>query len=51
MRKLVYKLANACKEIDRWEKEELDRDDVDVSLEELLEAILVIVDPGDEAEG
>ncbi len=50
LRKLVYKLAHVCKEIDYWDKQEpvgMGKD-VDVFLEGLLEEILVRVEPADE---
>lgn len=50
LRKLVYKLAHVCKEIDHWDKLEpvgMGKD-VDVFLEGLLEEILVRVEPADE---
>ena len=50
LRKLVYKLANVCKEIDHWDKQEpvgMGKD-VDIFLEGLLEEILVRVEPADE---
>ena len=50
LRKLVYKLAHVCKEIDHWDKEEpvgMGKD-VDVFLEGLLEEILVRVEPADD---
>jgi serine/threonine-protein kinase 24/25/MST4 len=50
LRKLVYKLAHVCKEIDHWDKQEpvgMGKD-VDVFLEGLLEEILVRVEPADE---
>lgn len=50
LRKLVYKLAHVCKEIDYWDKEEpvgMGKD-VDVFLEGLLEEILVRVEPADD---
>jgi serine/threonine-protein kinase 24/25/MST4 len=50
IRKLVYKLAHVCKEIDHWDKQEpvgMGKD-VDVFLEGLLEEILVRVEPADE---
>jgi serine/threonine-protein kinase 24/25/MST4 len=53
LRKLVYKLAHVCKEIDHWDKQEpvgMGKD-VDVFLEGLLEEILVRVEPADEEEG
>jgi serine/threonine-protein kinase 24/25/MST4 len=53
VRKLVYKLAHVCKEIDHWDKQEpvgMGKD-VDVFLEGLLEEILVRVEPADEDEG
>ncbi|KUJ22524.1 Ste20-like serine/threonine protein kinase-like protein [Mollisia scopiformis] len=52
LRKLVYKLAHVCKEIDHWDKEEpvgMGKD-VDVFLEGLLEEILVRVEPADDEE-
>lgn len=53
VRKLVYKLAHVCKEIDHWDKQEpvgMGKD-VDVFLEGLLEEILVRVEPADEEDG
>jgi len=53
LRKLVYKLAHVCKEIDHWDKQEpvgMGKD-VDVFLEGLLEEILVRVEPADDDEG
>lgn len=53
LRKLVYKLAHICKEIDHWDKQEpvgMGKD-VDVFLEGLLEEILVRVEPADDDEG
>ncbi|RDW67829.1 hypothetical protein BP6252_09225 [Coleophoma cylindrospora] len=53
LRKLVFKLAHVCKEIDHWDKQEpvgMGKD-VDVFLEGLLEEILVRVEPADEEEG
>lgn len=53
LRKLVYKLAHVCKEIDHWDKQEpvgMGKD-VDVFLEGLLEEILVRVEPADDEEG
>jgi serine/threonine-protein kinase 24/25/MST4 len=53
LRKLVYKLAHVCKEIDHWDKQEpvgMGKD-VDVFLEGLLEEILVRVEPADEDDG
>ncbi|KAM3086854.1 Serine/threonine-protein kinase PAK 6 [Clarireedia jacksonii] len=53
VRKLVYKLAHVCKEIDHWDKQEpvgMGKD-VDVFLEGLLEEILVRVEPADEDDG
>jgi serine/threonine-protein kinase 24/25/MST4 len=53
LRKLVYKLANVCKEIDHWDKQEpvgMGKD-VDVFLEGLLEEILVRVEPADDEDG
>jgi serine/threonine-protein kinase 24/25/MST4 len=53
LRKLVYKLAHVCKEIDHWDKQEpvgMGKD-VDVFLEGLLEEILVRVEPADEEDG
>lgn len=53
LRKLVYKLAHVCKEIDHWDKEEpvgMGKD-VDVFLEGLLEEILVRVEPADDEDG
>jgi len=50
IRKLVYKLAHVCKEIDHWDKQEpvgMGKD-VDVFLEGLLEEILVRVEPADD---
>lgn len=50
LRKLVYKLAHVCKEIDYWDKQEpvgMGKD-VDVFLEGLLEEILVRVEPADD---
>jgi len=50
LRKLVYKLAHVCKEIDHWDKQEpvgMDNG-VDVFLEGLLEEILVRVEPADD---
>lgn len=49
LRKLVYKLAHVCKEIDRYDKEEPVGmgQEVDVFLEGLLEEILVRVEPAD----
>ncbi|RKF71293.1 putative ste ste20 ysk protein kinase protein [Golovinomyces cichoracearum] len=50
VRKLVYKLAHICKEIDHWDKQEpvgMGRD-VDIFLEGLLEEILVRVEPADD---
>lgn len=52
LRKLVYKLAHVCKEIDHWDKQEpvgMGKD-VDVFLEGLLEEILVRVEPADDDE-
>jgi serine/threonine-protein kinase 24/25/MST4 len=52
VRKLVYKLAHVCKEIDHWDKQEpvgMGKD-VDVFLEGLLEEILVRVEPADDEE-
>lgn len=52
VRKLVYKLAHVCKEIDHWDKQEpvgMGKD-VDVFLEGLLEEILVRVEPADDDE-
>jgi len=52
LRKLVYKLAHVCKEIDHWDKQEpvgMGKD-VDVFLEGLLEEILVRVEPADDEE-
>lgn len=52
LRKLVYKLAHVCKEIDHWDKQEpvgMGKD-VDIFLEGLLEEILVRVEPADEDE-
>lgn len=50
IRKLVYKLAHVCKEIDHWDKQEPVGmgQDIDVFLEGLLEEILVRVEPADE---
>ena len=53
LRKLVYKLAHVCKEIDHWDKQEpvgMGKD-VDVFLEGLLEEILVRVEPADDEDG
>ncbi len=53
LRKLVYKLAHVCKEIDHWDKQEpvgMGKD-VDVFLEGLLEEILVRVEPADDDDG
>jgi serine/threonine-protein kinase 24/25/MST4 len=53
LRKLVYKLAHVCKEIDHYDKAEpvgMGRD-VGSFLEGLLEEILVRVEPLDEDEG
>jgi serine/threonine-protein kinase 24/25/MST4 len=53
LRKLVYKLAHVCKEIDHWDKQEpvgMGKD-VGVFLEGLLEEILVRVEPADDEEG
>lgn len=53
LRKLVYKLAHVCKEIDHFDKQEpvgMGKD-VDVFLEGLLEEILVRVEPADDDEG
>jgi serine/threonine-protein kinase 24/25/MST4 len=50
LRKLVFKLANVCKEIDYWDKAEpvgMGKS-VDVFLEGLLEEILVRVEPADD---
>ncbi|EKD15506.1 ste20-like serine/threonine-protein [Drepanopeziza brunnea f. sp. 'multigermtubi' MB_m1] len=50
LRKLVYKLAHVCKEIDYFDKQEpvgMGKD-VDVFLEGLLEEILVRVEPADD---
>lgn len=50
LRKLVYKLAYVCREIDHWDKQEpvgMGKD-VDVFLEGLLEEILVRVEPADD---
>jgi len=50
LRKLVYKLANVCKEIDHWDKQEpvgMGKG-VNVFLEGLLEEILVRVEPTDD---
>lgn len=52
LRKLVFKLANVCKEIDHWDKQEpvgMGKS-VDVFLEGLLEEILVRVEPADDEE-
>jgi serine/threonine-protein kinase 24/25/MST4 len=52
LRKLVYKLAHVCKEIDHWDKQEpvgMGKD-VDVFLEGMLEEILVRVEPADDEE-
>lgn len=52
LRKLVYKLAHVCKEIDHWDKQEpvgMGKD-VDIFLEGLLEEILVRVEPADDEE-
>jgi serine/threonine-protein kinase 24/25/MST4 len=52
LRKLVYKLAHICKEIDQWDKQEpvgMGKD-VDVFLEGLLEEILVRVEPAEDDE-
>ncbi|KAI1001350.1 Serine/threonine-protein kinase [Podosphaera aphanis] len=52
LRKLVYKLAHVCKEIDHWDKQEpvgMGKD-VDIFLEGLLEEILVRVEPADDDE-
>ncbi|EPQ65828.1 BgtA-20994 [Blumeria graminis f. sp. tritici] len=52
VRKLVYKLAHVCKEIDHWDKQEpvgMGKD-VDIFLEGLLEEILVRVEPADDEE-
>ena len=53
IRKLVYKLAHVCKEIDHYDKAEPVGMGKDVSafLEGLLEEILVRVEPLDEDEG
>jgi serine/threonine-protein kinase 24/25/MST4 len=50
LRKLVYKLAHVCKEIDHFDKEEPVGmgNSVDVFLEGLLEEILVRVEPADD---
>jgi serine/threonine-protein kinase 24/25/MST4 len=50
LRKLVFKLAHVCREIDQWDKQEPVGmgNDVDVFLEGLLEEILVRVEPADE---
>ncbi|RDL36691.1 uncharacterized protein BP5553_06043 [Venustampulla echinocandica] len=50
LRKLVYKLAHVCKEIDHWDKQEPVgmANGVDVFLEGLLEEILVRVEPADD---
>ncbi|PMD24859.1 Pkinase-domain-containing protein [Hyaloscypha hepaticicola] len=53
LRKLVYKLAYVCREIDHWDKQEpvgMGKD-VDVFLEGLLEEILVRVEPAEDDEG
>ncbi|PMD39827.1 Ste20-like serine/threonine protein kinase-like protein [Hyaloscypha variabilis F] len=53
LRKLVYKLAHVCREIDHWDKQEpvgMGKD-VDVFLEGLLEEILVRVEPAEDDEG
>jgi len=53
IRKLVYKLAHVCKEIDHYDKTEpvgMGKD-VGTFLEGLLEEILVRVEPLDEEEG
>jgi serine/threonine-protein kinase 24/25/MST4 len=53
LRKLVYKLAYVCREIDHWDKQEpvgMGKD-VDVFLEGLLEEILVRVEPAEDEEG
>ncbi|KAG9229677.1 Ste20-like serine/threonine protein kinase-like protein [Amylocarpus encephaloides] len=50
VRKLVYKLAHVCKEIDHWDKQEpvgMEKG-VEVFLEGLLEEILVRVEPADD---
>lgn len=50
VRKLVYKLAHVCREIDYWDKQEpvgMGKD-VDIFLEGLLEEILVRVEPADD---
>jgi serine/threonine-protein kinase 24/25/MST4 len=50
LRKLVYKLAYVCREIDHWDKQEpvgMGKD-VDVFLEGLLEEILVRVEPAED---
>lgn len=52
VRKLVYKLAHVCREIDYWDKQEpvgMGKD-VDIFLEGLLEEILVRVEPADDDE-
>ncbi|PMD52070.1 Pkinase-domain-containing protein [Hyaloscypha bicolor E] len=52
LRKLVYKLAYICREIDHWDKQEpvgMGKD-VDVFLEGLLEEILVRVEPAEDDE-
>jgi serine/threonine-protein kinase 24/25/MST4 len=52
LRKLVYKLAYVCREIDHWDKQEpvgMGKD-VDVFLEGLLEEILVRVEPAEDDE-
>lgn len=52
VRKLVYKLAHVCREIDHWDKQEpvgMGKD-VDIFLEGLLEEILVRVEPADDDE-
>jgi serine/threonine-protein kinase 24/25/MST4 len=52
LRKLVYKLAYVCREIDHWDKQEpvgMGKD-VDVFLEGLLEEILVRVEPAEDEE-
>ncbi|KAF4633727.1 hypothetical protein G7Y89_g4385 [Cudoniella acicularis] len=50
LRKLVYKLAHVCKEIDHWDKQEPVgmANGVEVFLEGLLEEILVRVEPADD---
>jgi len=50
LRKLVFKLAHVCKEIDHWDKTEpvgMGKE-VDCFLEGLLEEILVRVEPADD---